>query len=56
MEPTKKKAKPCKDHFLVMPDESEMYSEMCDACGWKLSDGGWYLRPVKLENRYYFDH
>jgi hypothetical protein len=51
-----KEDKPCKEHFLLMPDESECFSSVCEKCGWKIADGGWHLRPVKLDNRWYFDH
>lgn len=50
-----KKQKPCKDHFLVLPDEAKRNFVACEKCGWKLP-GVDILRPVKLENRWYFDH
>jgi hypothetical protein len=55
MQTVKKKAKPCKDHFLIIPDEASRYFMVCDKCGYKLPSGEW-LRPVKFENRYFFDH
>lgn len=51
----KKKLKPCKDHFLIMRDEAKRYFSVCSKCGYKIPSGDW-LRPVKLENRWYFDH
>jgi hypothetical protein len=47
--------KPCKDHWLFM-EQSKRYYMMCRKCGWKIYDAGWHLRPVKFENRWYFDH
>ncbi len=55
METTKKKAKPCEDHFLIMPDKAERYFMYCDKCGFKLPSGDTF-RSVKFENRYFFDH
>jgi hypothetical protein len=57
MDQPQKKDKPCPDRFLVMPDESKVYSKVCKKCGWKEPDFGWHLRPVKFDNRYWFyDH
>jgi hypothetical protein len=51
----KKKAKPCKDHFLLMSDKAKRNFMVCDKCGYKLL-GSDILRPVKLENRWFFEH
>lgn len=51
----KKRVKPCKDHFLIMPDKAVRYFSVCPRCGFKLPSGNW-LKPVKFENRYFFNH
>jgi hypothetical protein len=51
-----KKEKPCKDHFLIMSDKAQKHFSLCEKCGWKVPGGGWYLKPVKMDNRYFFDH
>jgi hypothetical protein len=56
MDKPHKKNKPCPDHFLVMPDGAKRYASVCNKCGWKVPDGSWYLKHVKMDNRYYFDH
>ena len=55
MQIVKKKAKPCKDHFLIMPDKARRNFVICGNCDFKLPSGDW-LRPVKFENRYHFKH
>jgi ribosomal protein L34E len=55
MPTTQKKLKPCKDHFLVMHDKATRDFVVCDKCGFKIP-GVDTLRPVKLANRWYFDH
>jgi hypothetical protein len=56
MDERHKKEKPCKDHFLLMPDEAQRNFNVCGKCGWKILGGGWYLKPVKMANRWHFDH
>jgi len=55
MATTQKKLKPCKDHFLILRDEAARNFIVCDKCGFKLP-GADNFRPVKLANRWYFDH
>lgn len=47
-----KKAKPCKDRYLLMPETAQCNFKVCERCGWKEYDPGWHLRPVKLDNRF----
>jgi len=39
-----------------MSDEAQKYFSVCEKCGWKVPDGGSYLKQVKMDNRYFFDH
>lgn len=55
MPDTKKKLKPCRDHFLVLRDEARRNFVFCDKCGFKLPCAN-LLRSVRFENRYFFDH
>jgi ribosomal protein L37AE/L43A len=50
----KKKPVPCKDHFLVLRDEAQLWYDVCNKCGWKTPGGKSILdRPVKFENRWW---
>ena len=52
-----RKFRPCTDHlFDVLHPKAKGFSGYCKKCGWKLLGGGWYLPPVKFENRWWFDH
>ncbi len=48
MPTAKKKAKPCKDHFLIMPDKARRNFMVCNKYGFKLPSSD-TLRPVKLK-------